>query len=82
MHRNTYLNKMLELIGDRTMTIDQMVAEGFCREMNILEYNLINRCESLAAFGYLKKTRVPAPNVKSPHGIRYHPWRNAYSVRK
>ncbi len=74
------MHKMRELMGTRTMTIEQMVEDKFCIELGVMQSTLVNRCESLAAFGILKKTRVKAPDVKNTHRIRHHPWRNAYTI--
>lgn len=73
---------MIQMMGDKTWTIDQMVAEGFCREFGIFKDALINRCEYLSKSGVFKKSVVPAPNVVNSHGIRHHPQRNAYTVVK
>jgi hypothetical protein len=74
------MHEMRRLMGTRTMTIEQMIEEKFCIEMNIMKDTLVNRCESLAAFGVLKKSRVKCNAVEGPVGLRRITKRNAYTI--
>lgn len=76
-----FREQMLKLLGTKTLTIDEMVSEGFCIEMGILKHVLRTRCTAMVHDGLFEIERVPRGNVISPHGIRHQSWRNAYKVK-
>lgn len=73
--------QMLKLLGTKTLTIDEMVAAGFCIEMGIFKHVLRTRCTAMVNEGLFEVVKVYRGNVISPHGVRHQAWRNAYKVK-
>lgn len=50
--------KLLELIGDRQMTAQELEAAGGCLIINGLAPNLLGRLDKLVADGLLRKVKI------------------------
>lgn len=60
------IQKLLELIGDRKMTIRQLAEEGACMIVNGMESNLRDRLDKMVASGVLRKVKMK--NSRKPLG--------------
>jgi hypothetical protein len=54
---------MIELMGDKSLTIDEMVEQKFCLEMNIMRYTLVTRCAYLLKKGVFESKLVDSPTT-------------------
>lgn len=50
--------KLLELLGDRRMTIRQLAEEGACIIVNGMEKNVRDRMEKMVTSGVLRKVKI------------------------
>lgn len=50
--------KLLELLGDRRMTVRQLAEEGACIIVNGMEKNVRDRLEKLVSSGVLRKVKI------------------------
>lgn len=50
--------KLLELLGDRRMTVRQLADEGACIIVNGMEKNVRDRMERLVSSGVLRKVKI------------------------
>lgn len=50
--------KLLELLGDRRMTVRQLADEGACIIVNGMEKNLRDRLEKMVTSGVLRKVKI------------------------
>lgn len=51
---------LLALIGERRVTLNDLIAQGACRDFDCLPESLRSRLSKLADAGLLRKVKVPA----------------------